>query len=104
MRPAVEYGLLTGAALLMLAMCIDSQQSHGHSWYPSECCSGQDCAPVPEAEISERGAWFRYKDVEFPKQSTKQSPDDQYHVCYVKPPGMGGQPFIRCMWRPHRGV
>lgn len=20
--------------------------AHAHSWYPQECCSGQDCAPV----------------------------------------------------------
>jgi hypothetical protein len=37
------YGLLAAMCLAMGAV-----QVKAHSWYPPECCSGYDCAPVIE--------------------------------------------------------
>lgn len=81
-----------------------------HSWYPTECCSDKDCAPVAESEIKDGGSTFIYKGIHFPKRDAKVSPDDKYHVCYRN--GLqctwtgctSGPPKILCMWRPYRGA
>jgi hypothetical protein len=34
---------------LVAAVVLSSAQVGAHSWYPKECCSGNDCAPVEKA-------------------------------------------------------
>lgn len=92
--------ILAIAATLVLTQC----EARAHDWYPRECCSGQDCAPVDQREITEDGAWYVYRGIRFAKRDSKVSPDDRYHLCYVKSQGLGSQPFIRCLWRPSPGA
>lgn len=47
-----------------------------HSWYPPDCCSENDCKPVPCSEITSD---LKYKGLVFPKKDV--SPDKQCHVC-----------------------
>jgi hypothetical protein len=37
--------------LLVVAQLINSAAG-AHSWYPKECCSDNDCRPVPCAELT----------------------------------------------------
>lgn len=58
-----------------------------HSWYPSNCCSGNDCRPVPCKElIVQDNGNVKYKNMEFSKEQKKYSPDGLCHVCHTTYP------------------
>jgi hypothetical protein len=53
-----------------------------HSWYPKECCSDQDCQPVPCAEITRTHLGLKWRDhVFFAEWQTHDSKDQFCHVC-----------------------
>ena len=74
-------------ALITVGMCgALSTLAFSHSWYPLECCSNHDCAPlIGKPEVLSN--WeFRYTtnlSSGITDQSTKlkDSPDNQTHVC-----------------------
>lgn len=39
----------------VLATCMFATPAHAHDWYPIECCSGLDCAPVDHARVIQGG-------------------------------------------------
>jgi hypothetical protein len=55
--------------------------SIGHSWYPIECCSDEDCQPVPCWSITETDKGHKYFNIFFSKEKVKASKDAQCHVC-----------------------
>lgn len=75
--------ILTGS--LMLVACSAAAVS-AHDWYPLDCCSGMDCAPVDKAVLGypEGGMMLTSKhgtvqvSPEFP---TRPSQDSRMHVC-----------------------
>lgn len=85
------------ASLLALALTfLSSSTAHSHAWYPPECCSENDCRPVPRGEVRVDAAggllilidgdWYA---IPPDKIREKPSPDSQIHVCYSrvgKPP------------------
>ena len=54
-----------------------------HSWYPQECCSDNDCHPVPCAELVETDKGIEWNGKEFSKDMIKPSQDSKCHVCYT---------------------
>jgi len=53
-----------------------------HSWYPPECCSGQDCKPVLCEQIEElSNGSLRYENLEYTRDKVKPSQDKFCHVC-----------------------
>lgn len=75
-------------ACLILACSIDAVSSH--DFYAWECCSDQDCQPLPEGAVEERSdgyhiAPFRGLRTEtvigFRDPRIKQSPDGRFHGC-----------------------
>lgn len=66
--------------------------ARAHDWYPQQCCSGQDCRPVPCDEITASPDYYFWKGMRFPKNAAKPSEDNQCHIC-ASP---GGMP--RCMF------
>lgn len=45
---AIGLTLVIAAVVFIVA----AVAANAHDWYPMECCSGQDCAPVDKAESS----------------------------------------------------
>jgi len=73
-------GFIAGTCLIPAAVA--------HDWYPRECCSDQDCAPVERSESLPDGSLRLTSRVgttvvpaAFPRQ---QSPDGQVHICMVR--------------------
>ena len=69
-----------------------------HSWYPKECCNGDeysgDCHPIPCEEIikvDSYGRTFAYKwrGWNFSDPMIRRSLDDQCHVCIHHFPARG---------------
>jgi len=38
-------------AILLTAALLVAPAAQAHDWYPADCCSGMDCAPVEKVEI-----------------------------------------------------
>ena len=66
---------------LALAQLIASAAG-AHSWYPKECCSDEDCRPVPCDELIESGYGLTWRGkVFFNERQTHASLDNRCHVC-----------------------
>lgn len=87
-----------GIALLALSF------GCAHSWYPPECCSDKDCAPLDERLVLDGGLDYVIQGVRFPKLLTRPSPDDKWHWCPHIRPYDGVVDRIHCVWRPFRGT
>ena len=91
--------------LLLTFMCILSTSVNAHDWYPKECCSNKDCAPVlgqPKWLSNSRvEATTKFGTAVFTKNKWRISKDCQYHACMNKSPflDMYGQNGI-CLFIP----
>jgi hypothetical protein len=84
---------------LIIAQMI-STVADAHSWYPKECCSDNDCQPVPCAELSRTHLGLKWRDlVYFPEWQTHDSLDQFCHVCVKSYPGFN--PYVPiCVFVP----
>jgi hypothetical protein len=57
-----------------------------HDWYPSSCCGGSECQPVPCDQLVEaRGGWLYLPTGNyFHEAQVQPSPDRNCHVCIMK--------------------
>ena len=105
------------AALFAAAM---TTTAAAHDWYPIECCSGMDCAPVEKVEIlsppamasmlgapaqsqpSQPGAMLittKHGSVAVPANvQRRESKDHRMHACMR--PGDGGGMRLICIFMP----
>ena len=68
--------------MMLVKALIISSLVLAHSWYPSECCSGKDCKPVPCEEILElNNGNLSYDGLEFTKDRVHLSQDKFCHAC-----------------------
>jgi hypothetical protein len=73
--------------LLIVAQLIVSA-ADAHSWYPKECCSDNDCRPVPCAELTKTNLGLMWRGlVFFNEMQTHDSLDQLCHVCVKSHPG-----------------
>lgn len=73
-----------------------------HEWYPRDCCSGFDCAPVERVELMDNAAFLvtsmhgtAVVPATFPK---RDSQDNRMHVCMR--PGQAGRMKPICLFMP----
>jgi hypothetical protein len=73
-----------------------------HDWYPIECCSGYDCAPVDQAELQEGDTLVvtsKHGTGIVPAAMTRrESKDHRMHVCMRK--SWDGQMRVICVFLP----
>ena len=66
--------------------------AYAHSWYPWECCSGMDCAPVEKFSMTPNNEWMltsKHGTVIIPAQmKRRESKDNRFHVCMRKAEGI----------------
>lgn len=98
---------MAGASSLLLILSCVAASAHDAptGWkYPYACCSGLDCRPVSQKQISERPEGFVINNTgEVIASSDKRlrySPDGEYHWCSV-----AGEEQSRtiCLFVPPRG-
>jgi hypothetical protein len=78
--------------LLALAAAAAPSLALAHSWYPLECCSGQDCHPVPCETLREnRDGSLTYTPTsnDFEARKIRPSQDAHCHICTSSPDGRG---------------
>lgn len=71
--------------------------ARAHSWYPSNCCSGDDCRELASERVRVTPGGYLIDNREtVPFDKARMSPDEHYHGCF--PPTMMGK--IGCFWAP----
>jgi hypothetical protein len=92
-----------GAAILF---SFTGLPANAHSWYPTACCSSQDCEPIPSSGISEVKGGYRVSYVserfgpidEFVASGKVQlSTDGSFHGCWRN---SGIKPRSICFFAP----
>lgn len=85
-------------ALLAALACLLARGASAHDWYPYECCSGHDCAPLADARVretptgyvvivmpGEHPMWPRERaaplTLAIAYGRAKASPDGRFHLC-----------------------
>lgn len=74
-----------------------------HDWYPWECCSGYDCAPVEKVDAQDLNMIVRSKHgsvtvpASFPRRESK---DNKMHVCMRRE---DGRMKLICIFLPPPG-
>lgn len=79
---------IVSAGIWLLVIALIAPRAIAHDWYPRECCSAVDCAPVERVERLPDGSQRLTSRVgttlvpaSFPRQP---SPDGQMHICMVR--------------------
>lgn len=95
-------------ALALAGMLTAAGGAFSHSFYPHECCHGQDCYPIPaeEVRLTKEGAYvviasgeiFAHPDSDVPIRKARFSPDGQFHRC--TPNGERGAVYTICLFVP----
>lgn len=100
LRDACNYLLI-----IFIAVFAWSHPATAHSWYPWECCSDYDCAPIPLAETpTERDGGFALQDGRHVVyREIKPSPDGRWHLCEQKHQPLTKDRKILCLWAPVGG-
>ncbi len=96
---------ILGRVWLALAISAGCSAAEAHSWYPWECCSENDCAPIPLAEAPrEEGGGFTLVDGRrISYRELKPSPDGNWHLCEQKWPANARERKILCIYGPVGG-
>lgn len=94
--------------LLAAALICSAGVVFSHSFYPMECCHGQDCREIDASEIAytKEGAYvviasgeiFAHPGSTAPIRKARFSPDGRFHRC--TPNGERGAVYTICLFVP----
>ncbi len=91
-----------GLGLAGLLVLMIPAPAGAHDWYPIECCSGIDCAPVDQAERREGDTLIvtsKHGTGIVPSSLTRrESKDNKMHVCMRR--SWDGQMRVICVFLP----
>ena len=92
--------------LLLGLLLLTGGRAAAHEWYPWECCSDNDCAPIPLAETprEENGGYTLIDGRHIPYKEIRNSPDGKWHLCERKWPAHPADREILCTWAPIGGM
>jgi hypothetical protein len=87
--------------ILFVVTLVFVPPAQAHSWYPLECCSGQDCYEadfVTEMPDGSAKVQVGQDTVVVPRSLKRRtSPDGHYHLCYRK---WSDSTVVRCFFEP----
>ena len=97
------FVLIAALSLSLFLAVLFIPQARAHYFYPVDCCSGNDCAPVQSMALVSPEYWAITSvqgTVFFPvAKETRQSEDGQAHVCMMKNPETGTMKPL-CLFLP----
>lgn len=87
--------------IIAVVLMLLSSGALAHDWYPQDCCSGEDCHPVPCEEIRMDDFGYYWKGIHFTWAMDRgPSPDGGCHVCITGEHSstMPGAPYPHCIF------
>ncbi|WP_342361429.1 hypothetical protein [Terrarubrum flagellatum] len=108
-------GFLVRVAMLIAIAALCVSGSRAHEWYPAECCSGNDCAPISAQAVSETpdGYVVTIEPGSHPMwpqdgraalvhviayKAARRSQDGRFHIC------IGASGYLFCFYAAVGGV
>lgn len=99
---ATPRSVFLTAAAATVAWSLGHGDARAHDWYPYDCCSDKDCAPIAESAVqfTPAGWLVRRTGETIPFDAVRTSPDGQFHLC-----SRGGKPDGKtiCLFTPGIG-
>lgn len=94
-----RVAILVAAILAIFGIALLVARAKAHSWYPPECCSGQDCRPVDSCHLPDGTMGLVYAPgtctpIDWSRVREMPSPDGQWHACLgrqLSPPGVAAR-------------
>ena len=91
--------------LVVVGMLLSPSGASAHSWYDSDCCSGQDCdvARVTKHPNGVYEVWmWGFRAFTDKNTQMRRSKDKNYHACIVfeRSGGIEPVPVVRCLYKP----
>ena len=98
----IAIAVFVSLSAVAIALFMSLSQAPAHSWYPVECCSGYDCAPVDKAVASGDGSLsvttIHGSAMVPPSMRRRDSRDNRMHACIR--PDAAGVPRVICIFLP----
>lgn len=94
--------LLYALVLLALGLLV-ADATRAHEWYPLECCSERDCAPIPPPKEAS-GGWVLPDGRRVLYKDAKPSPDGRFHLCESQWQTEKKDRTVLCFFAPIGGV
>lgn len=89
------YVALLGFIIFAGIWIYSTSKAAAHEFYPPECCSGKDCAPLLEGRARPVSGGYMIDGIFFVSDAaTRASPDRRYHGCFPSPR------TLRCFYAP----
>lgn len=80
----IAFGVLSLIIVLGLLVYASIRPVRAHSWYPHECCSDRDCAPVPASRVDLVAGGYLIDGLHFVfERAVRVSPDGKFHACII---------------------
>jgi hypothetical protein len=81
---------------VMFAAMLSAWPALAHDWYPQQCCSDRDCAPLAAERVKVTPEAYIIDGIHrVAHNMVRWSPDEQYHGCL-----RGNPPQLFCFWAP----
>ena len=100
-----RVGSMIGWLGSALAVVVASSPAKAHGWYPWECYSDNDCAPIPLVDVprEEAGGFTLVDGRRISYRDLKPAPDGRWHLCEQKWPANTRERKILCIYGPVGG-
>jgi hypothetical protein len=86
---------------MLAAIVTGWQTAWAHDWYPPDCCSGRDCAPLASGRVKVTPEGYIIDGIHsVPHRRVRWSPDEHYHGCF---PGQN-RLVLGCFWAPRQAM
>jgi hypothetical protein len=93
--------------IVTIAALFLSTAAYGHSWYGWECCSGQDCKPIPVGDVKATPAGWQVlitgEVIAYGSKQIKDSKDENFHRC-ARSADFSAKGVTLCLYVPPAGV
>lgn len=112
LRVRLTFKQLVWILSLVVVLTATAQVAFGHSWYDPTCCSGRDCAPIPDdsVTVTPEGYHVRLEPgdhplvksvidtvIPFGSDDVMPSQDEHYHAC-VSMGSPSVDPTVLCLY------
>lgn len=84
MLRATAYALMSVTIFIFIMALALSWQVKAHSWYPPECCSGQDCAEITHIDLKKGTVSTKHGTAPITASTKRlESKDNKSHACIL---------------------